>query len=112
MKLTARASALQLDAANSAKYENQKKLALLESQKENRKKPLPRARQDLKKAKVKMEPWEWREEETKKVTIDGQTQTARIEVLLAYVSDHWHYEDPIYRFIIIRSRFSARKQLH
>jgi hypothetical protein len=75
-----------------------KKTRIVGKPKENRKKPLPRARQDLKKAKVKMEPWEWREEETRKLLLTAKRKLPELKVLLAYVSDHWHYEDPIYRF--------------
>src|SRR5258707_130628 len=71
---------------------------ILEKPKEERKKPLPRVKQEVKSAKAKMEPWEWREEETRKLLSAAKRKLPELKALLAATSDHWHYEDPIYRF--------------
>jgi hypothetical protein len=39
-----------------------------------------------------------REEETKKLLSAAKRKLPELKALLASVSDHWHYEDPIYRF--------------
>jgi hypothetical protein len=50
------------------------------------------------KAKAKMEPWERREEETRQLLAVAKRKLPELKALLASTSDHWHYEDPIYRF--------------
>jgi hypothetical protein len=46
----------------------------------------------------KKEPWERREEETAKLLSAAKRKLPELKLLLSSVSDHWHYEDPIYRF--------------
>jgi hypothetical protein len=58
----------------------------------------PRTQQKLEKEGAKMEPWERREEETGKLLAAAKGKLPELKALLSSVSDHWHYEDPIYRF--------------
>jgi hypothetical protein len=75
-----------------------KKSSVVEKSKEKRKEPLPRVQKELQEAKAKMEPWEWREEETGKLLAAAKRKLPELKALLAATSDHWRYEDPIYRF--------------
>ena len=57
-----------------------------------------RTEQKLGKEGAKVEPWERREEETGKLLAAAKGKLPELKALLSSVSDHWHYEDPIYRF--------------
>jgi len=58
----------------------------------------PRSQRKLEKEGVKTESWERREEETGKLLAAAKGTLPELKALLSSVSDHWHYEDPIYRF--------------
>ena len=75
-----------------------KKSGIVEYLKEKHKTRLALARQKLEKEETKKEPWERREEETEKLLSAAKRKLPKLKALLASVSDHWHYEDPIYRF--------------
>jgi len=75
-----------------------KKLRIVEQLKEKRKKSLSGIQQESEEAKAKMEPWERREEETRHLLSAAKRKLPELKMLLAATSDHWHYEDPIYRF--------------
>ena len=75
-----------------------KKSGIVEAPKEKHKTRLARAQQKLKKEEAKMEPWERREKETEKLLSSAKRKLPELKALLASVSDHWGYEDPIYRF--------------
>lgn len=57
-----------------------------------------RAQKKMEKVEAQKEPWERREEETRKLLSAAKCKLPELKVLLASASDHWHYEDPIYRF--------------
>ncbi|MGD1084135.1 MAG: hypothetical protein ABSA47_05190 [Verrucomicrobiota bacterium] len=75
-----------------------KKSRIVEHSKGKREKPLSGVQQDSDKAKAKMEPWERREEETSQMLSAAKRRLPELKALLAATSDHWGYEDPIYRF--------------
>lgn len=41
---------------------------------------------------------EWREAEERKLLAASKKKLPGLKALLAFASDHWHYEDPVYRF--------------
>lgn len=41
---------------------------------------------------------EWREAEERKLLAASKQRLPELKALLAFASDHWHYEDPVYRF--------------
>lgn len=59
---------------------------------------MSRARQKPGKAKLEIPPLEYREAETEKLLSAAKRKLPELKALLAAASDHWHYEDPIYRF--------------
>ncbi len=59
---------------------------------------LARSQQKLEKEPAKGDPWERREEETSKLLSAAKRRLPELKALLSFASDHWHYEDPIYRF--------------
>jgi hypothetical protein len=65
---------------------------------EERKKPLSGVQQKSEEGEAKMQPWGRREEETKHLLSAAKRNLPRLKALLAATSDHWGYEDPIYRF--------------
>jgi hypothetical protein len=75
-----------------------KKSGIVEELKGKHKKRLARAQQKLEKEEAKKEPWERREEEAGKLLSAAKRKLPELKALLASVSDHWHYEDPVYRF--------------
>jgi hypothetical protein len=75
-----------------------KKSAVVGALKQKHKARLARAQQKLEKEAAKKEPWERREEETSKLLSAAKRKLPELKVLLSSASDHWHYEDPIYRF--------------
>ena len=75
-----------------------KKPCIVEELKGKHKKRLARAQQKLEKEDAKKEPWERREEEAGKLLSAAKRKLPELKALLASVSDHWGYEDPIYRF--------------
>jgi hypothetical protein len=75
-----------------------KKSGIVEELKGKHKKRLARAQQKLEKEDAKKEPWERREEEAGKLLSAAKHKLPELKALLASCSDHWHYEDPIYRF--------------
>ena len=75
-----------------------KKLGIVRELKEKHKARQARVRQKLEKEEAKKEPWERREEETATLLSAAKRKLPELKALLASASDHWHYEDPIYRF--------------
>jgi hypothetical protein len=75
-----------------------KKSRIIEHLDEKREKRLSRVQQDSEEATAKMEPWARREEETRLLLLAAKRKLPELKALLAATSDHWHYEDPIYRF--------------
>ena len=75
-----------------------KKPCIVEELKGKHKKRLARAQQKLEKEDAKKEPWERREEEAGKLLSAAKRKLPELKALLASVSDHWGYEDPVYRF--------------
>ena len=59
-------------------------------------KPL-RPIQNREKVEFKIPPLEVREAEEKKLLSVAKSKLPELKALLASVSDHWHYEDPVYR---------------
>jgi len=74
------------------------KSGIVELRKEKHKKRPACAQQKLEKDEAKKEPWERREEETQKLLTAAKRKLPELKALLVAASDHWHYEDPIYRF--------------
>ena len=75
-----------------------KKSGIVEELKGKHKKRLARAQSNSGKEAAQKKPWERREEETKKLLSAAKRRLPGLKALLASVSDHWGYEDPIYRF--------------
>jgi hypothetical protein len=75
-----------------------KKSGIVEELKEKHKKRLAQAQQKSEKDEAKMETWERLEKETGKLLSAAKHKLPELKALLASVSDHWGYEDPIYRF--------------
>jgi hypothetical protein len=65
---------------------------------EKRRKSLARARRGSGKAKANVDSLEWREAETARLLVAAKSKLSELKALLASASDHWGYEDPIYRF--------------
>jgi hypothetical protein len=63
-----------------------------------KRKSVARVQQKPAEVRAKLGSLEWREEETAKLLAVAKRQLPDLKVLLASVSDHWGYEDPIYRF--------------
>ena len=74
------------------------KLRTIDKSKKNRKEALSGVQHESDKVTTQMEPWERREEETRLLLLAAKSKLPELKALLAATSDHWHYEDPIYRF--------------
>ena len=61
------------------------------------KKPKPDP-SELRKASLRPGSIEWREAEERKLLAASKQRLPELKALLAFASDHWHYEDPVYRF--------------
>jgi hypothetical protein len=75
-----------------------KKPGIVEERKQKHKTRPARAQSNSGKEAAQKEPWERREEETEKLLSAAKRRLPGLKALLASVSDHWGYEDPIYRF--------------
>jgi len=75
-----------------------KKSSAFDEMKEKPKERSARTQRELEKKGATMEPWERCEEETKQLLSAAKRKLPELKALLAATSDHWRYEDPIYRF--------------
>jgi Zn-dependent M32 family carboxypeptidase len=75
-----------------------RKIDVVRKRTEKRKRLLPPALQKLGKLEIEIKPVEWREAEEKKLLSAAKSRLPELKTLLASASDHWGYEDPIYRF--------------
>src|SRR5579859_6974502 len=69
---------------------------------------------ESKKATAELGSREWREAEEKKLLSAAKRRLPELKALLASASDHWGYEDPIYRFYhhsfkVVRTRTATLK---
>ncbi len=58
----------------------------------------PKQQQRFKRLKHQMELQEQRGPEIARLLAEAKRKLPELKKLLAETSDHWHYEDPIYRF--------------
>jgi hypothetical protein len=75
-----------------------KPIGILGKRKEKPKTRKTRSPQKVAQAGAIRETLEYREQETSKLLAAAKRRLPELKALLASASDHWHYEDPIYRF--------------